>query len=263
MDWRRADEVDGADPDAVIRSVERSHEVIEALQERESATLTEVAEATGLSKGGAYKHLNTLRAAGFVTKSGTTYRLGFRFLEVGGGLRFRFPASSTIKSKVRALADETGEACLFTVEERGRAVTLFRETGAHGVFTRTRVGTHLYLHQTAGGKAILSQLPAETVEGIVDSVGLPRATENTITDREELRAELDRVRDRGYAFNREESTEGLVAVAAPLVPGDEVLGACAVAAPRYRVAGERLESEIPETLLGVVNELELNIAHSG
>jgi DNA-binding IclR family transcriptional regulator len=141
-------------------------------------------------------------------------------------------------------------------------VTLFRETGNNGVFTRTRVGTHLYLHQTAGGKAILSQLSGDAVDDIVDQVGLPRATENTITDREALAEELAAVRERGYAYNREESTDGLVAVAAPLVPDEEVLGACAVAGPRYRIGGDPLESAIPETLLSVVNELELNIAHS-
>lgn len=262
MGWNRADVPEDVDPDAVIKSVETSHRVVEALQEVEERTLTEIADAADLSKGGAYKHLNTLQDAGFVTKTGTEYRLGFRYLEIGGGLRFRFPNAATIKPKIRALAEETREAALFTVSENGRAVTLFRETGNRGVFTRTRVGTHLYLHQTAGGKAILSQLPAETVDRVVDSVGLPRATPNTITDREELHETLADVRDRGYAFNREESTEGLVAVAAPLVPGDEVLGACSVAGPRYRIGGEQLESAIPETLLGVVNELELNIAHS-
>lgn len=247
---------------AVIRSVETSHEVVDALRALGSATVTEVAAETGLSKGGAYKHLSTLRRRDYVTKEGTQYRLGFRFLDVGGQLRFQYPSAATIKDKTRTIAAETGEAALFTIEEHGRAVTLFRETGNRGVFTRTRVGTRLYLHQTAGGKAILSQLPEERVHDIVDRVGFPEATDDTITDRDDLFAELERVRDRGYAFNREESTEGLVAVAAPLVPDDEVLGACAVAGPRYRIGGDQLESTLPETLLGVVNELELNIAHS-
>ncbi|WP_123538638.1 IclR family transcriptional regulator [Halosimplex salinum] len=262
MSGDRATDPEEVGEEAVVGAVETSHEVVEALRDLGAATVTEVATETGLSKGGAYKHLNTLRKRDFVTKTGTEYRLGFGFLDLGGHLRFQYPGASTIKDKIQTLASETGEACLFTIEEHGRAVTLFRETGNRGVFTRTRVGTRLYLHQTAGGKAILSQLPEETVDDIVDRVGLPGATENTITDREALFDELARVRERGYAFNREESTDGLVALAAPLVPDDEILGACAVAGPRYRIGGDQLESELPETLLGVVNELELNIAYS-
>lgn len=219
-------------------------------------------DETGLSKGAVYKHLTTLTAHDFVVKEGNEYHLGFRFLDYGGWLRSRYIGSVLIKSRIRELADETNEVALFGIRENAHKVTLFRENGTQGVFTRTRLGRRLYLHQTAGGKAILSQAPESDVKRLCESVGLPKATENTITEEEELFEELDRIRDRGYALNEEESTEGLVAISVPLVPNDTVIGACSIAGPLHRMDTERLSEDIVPMLLSAVNELELNITHS-
>lgn len=246
----------------VVKSVETSFDIVEILREMDGAKVSELVERTGLSQGAVYKHLSTLQKHDFVVKEGNEYHLSFRFLDYGGWLRSNFVGSEIIKPQIQEVAEETGEVGLFGVLEGGRKVTLFRENGSQGVFTRTRLGRRLHANQTAGGKAILSQLPDEEVERICDGAGLPKATENTITDREELFDELERVRERGYALNREESTEGLVAISVPLTPNDTVLGACGVAGPRHRMGEQRLTEDISSMLLSVVNELELNIAHS-
>lgn len=245
-----------------IRSVETSHRLIETLEAIGPATVTEVATHADLSKGGVYKHLKTLRRAGFVVRDGTQYDLGLRFLDIGGRIRYKHPGAQLTKQRMRDLAEETDETSIYTVLENDRTTTLFRETGSKGVSTKTRVGKRLYPHETGAGKAILSQLPEERVESILRANGLPDVTKHTITDREAFLDELAEVRERGYAFNREESVDGLVAVAAPLVPDGTVLGACSVTGPYHRMKGKRLTDEIVETLLSTVNELSLNIAHA-
>lgn len=248
---------------AGVKAVETSFTIVETLKQMGSGKVTDIADETGLSKGAVYKHLTTLMEHGFVVKDGSEYELGFRFLDYGGWLRSRYIGSEMIKPQIQELAEETNEVALFAIREKGRVVTLFRENGTRGVFTRTRLGRRLYPHQTAGGKAILSQLPESTVRNFVDTVGLPRATEKTITDEAELLEELEQIREHGYALNREESTDGLVAVAVPVVPReDAVIGACSVAGPRHRMDDEYLKEDITEMILSVVNELELNIAHS-
>lgn len=251
-----------AGTNARIQSVETSMEIMQTLRALGGARVADIVDETGLSKGAVYKHLATLMTQDFVVKRGSEYRLGFRFLDYGGWLRSRYVGSEIIKAKIQELATETNEVALFAIRENDHVVTLFRENGNRGVSTRTRLGRRLYINQTAGGKAILSQLPEDEVRAIVESTGLPRATESTITDESELFDALERIRDRGYAFNREESTDGLVAVAVPLVSGDAVIGACSVAGPRHRMSDERIEDEIIGMLLSVANELELNITHS-
>jgi len=92
---------------------------------------------------------------------------------------------------------------------------------------------------------------------------LPSHTGSTITDKEELFAELETIRDRRYAFNRGEHIEGLRTVAAPVFDDDgNVFGALCVSGPANRLKDDRLEVELRDYLLGAVNELELNIAYS-
>jgi len=245
-----------------VKTVETTIEIIETVQYLGGGTVTEIAGETGLSKGAVYKHLSTLRDHDLVVKDGTQYSLGFRFLDYGGWLRSHYVGSEIIKPRVREIAEETNEVAMFAIQEHMRIITLFRENGNQGVSTRTRLGRRLYPHQTAGGKAILSCLSEENVRSVLNTTGLPRATEHTITDENELFEELDAIRDRGYALNMGESTKGLVAVAVPLVPDDTVIGACSVAGPQHRMKEGRLHDDIVGLLLSVVNELELNITHS-
>lgn len=253
---------DDTGPPNGVKSVETTISIAEALQELEEATLTEIAGEIDLSKGAVYKHMVTLERNGFVTKENDKFRLGFRFLDFGVVARSQFSDANLIQSKTRELASETDEVAVFAIEENDRSITLFRESGSKGVFTRSRVGKRLPLHQTASGKAMLAHLPQSKVREILDNVGLASATENSVTDEEALFEELKQIREQGYAINRAESTGKLRAVGVPVIPEDTVIGGIAIAGPHHRMDKDRLTEELPQLLLSVVNELELNIAYS-
>lgn len=246
-----------------IKSVETSLAIVDELQARDRAGVTELADAIGKSKGTVHKHLITLLKRDYVVRENDTYRIGLRFLDIGGYALHQVDRLQHIEPKVRELADLTGETVQFSVEQRGRSIVLDRKAGKKGVFSRARIGKRFYMHQTAGGKVLLADLPDERVHEIVAQHGLPAATDETITTEAELFEELEMIRERGYAFNIDESTQGLRAVAVPLTgPEGAVLGAFAVAGPSHRMRGKRFTEEIPDTTRSVVNELELNLAHS-
>jgi len=80
---------------------------------------------------------------------------------------------------------------------------------------------------------------------------------NTITDADELRANLATVRERGYALDREESTAGVHAIGAPVLEQDDrVVGAIGLLGPATRLKSDRLEAELPDFVLAAANELE-------
>lgn len=88
-------------------------------------------------------------------------------------------------------------------------------------------------------------------------------TEHTITGRDELLAELEDIRDRGYAFNREEFLRGTHASGVAICgPDGDAIGGLSVTGSSHRLKGERFNSDLPNLVLGAANELELNIAHS-
>lgn len=96
----------------------------------------------------------------------------------------------------------------------------------------------MYLPACGVGKAILANFPRERVSDVVEEYGLPAWTENTITDEESLYEELNRIRNRGVAFDDEERIRGLQYVAAPIQCDGELLGAISVSGPKKRFADE-------------------------
>jgi DNA-binding IclR family transcriptional regulator len=241
-----------------LQTTATSLAVVETLRELDGARVTELAEAMELAPSTVHAHLTTLVDNEYVVQSGDVYQLSLQFLGLGDYVRNRRKAYRIAESYTQKLADETECRAVFAVEENGRGVYMYTYSGEHAVWTYSTVGKRFHLHQTAAGKSILSRLPEQRVDAILDDSGLPAATEHTVTDAETLRAELDSIRERGYAFNHEEQLDGVKAVGVPVDGSDgQVVGAFSVASPANRLSDERFEQGLPEVLLGVANEFEL------
>ena len=246
-----------------VKATETTFAIIEGLERRQGARVTELAAQLGLADSTVHSHLATLYDMGYVVREGDEYRLASRFLKLGEAAKEHKEAFDLVEPKVKELAEETEERCQFIVEEHGRGVYLHRETGSRAVWTDSGLGKRIYLHATAAGKSVLANLPEERVERVLDRWGLPAITDNTITDRGVLFDELDAIRDQGFAVNKEESTERLRAVGVPIVDSSgRMVGALSVSGPSHRMKGEWFEREIPDLLLGTANELELNLKFS-
>ena len=244
-----------------LSTTRTSFAIIEEIAQRGGGRVTELASALDLAPSTVHSHLATLCEAEYVTKEGDIYQLGLAFLELGEHVRTRTDAYSIAESYTEQLATETESRAVFVVEEYGRGVYLHTFSGEHAVWKYSTVGKRAPLHATAAGKSILSHLPADRVDEIIDERGLTAETANTITDRESLMDDLERTRERGYAINDEEQLEGVKAVGVPVSgPSGQVLGAFSVASPANRMQGEWFETELPDIVLATVNEFQLEIS---
>lgn len=245
-----------------VRTTAKSFEIIDALYKNDGATLLELTETLEMPKSTIHRHLATLQKYGYVQED-DEYHVGFRFLELGEYTRNRKEAYRLAEQPVKTLAEETGERAQFVVEEQGEGIYLYVETGQHAVRTGVSVGHRVPLHSTSAGKVILSQLPPDRVDEILDDQELPAFTDDTITDSEELKSQLSEIRKRGYSFNREENIKGLRAVSGPVTDeNDEFIGVLSVSGPSHRMKGEWFRSELPDLVLGTANEFELRIAYA-
>lgn len=250
------------DAPSELTTVQRTFHILEHLQESGGASLDEMVEKLALSRSTIHRYLYTLEQQGYVTNNDSKYLPSLKFLTIGGMVRSWFPGYELIQERVQRIANETNERSQFEVEEFGQRVYLFTHSGDHAVQMDARIGKRGYLHTAASGKAILASMPDSKVEHIIDQQGLPAMTDQTITDRDELFAELEEIRERGYAFNREESRSGLNAVGtAVCYPEDRVLGAFSISGPSHRLKGSQLTEDLPDYLLGIANELELNLKY--
>lgn len=246
-----------------IQSLDRSFDIIEYLDTETSAGITEIASAVKLAKSTVHDHLTTLRNRGYVVRTEKGYQLGMEFLHLGESARQRLDAYPMAGKKVEKLAEQTDERSQFIIEENGYGIYVYRETGRNAVQTDSAIGGHIPLHATAAGKALLSQYADDHVREVLASTGLPPITKHTITDEAELLEELERTRERGYAVNKSENTNGLRAVGAPVrFPDGSLIGAISISGPTHRMKDDRFTRDIPNLLLGTVNELELNIAYA-
>lgn len=249
------------DVSSIVRSDETLFCIIEGLNDLGSVGVTELANHLDMSKSTVYKHLKTLVRNGYVTNDDGVYRLGFRFLSIGGNVRSQNRLANAAKRAVADLTEETDELVAFTAKDFDKGVYVYRENYRYGLGKRIPVGRRFHMHQNAAGKAMLAELPAEEVRDIIADE-MPTVTENTIHAEEELFAELETIRRCGYALNCEERHEGINAIGVAI--SDEVsntLGALSVAGPATRLTEQTLKERYSETLLTKVNELQLRLQY--
>jgi len=254
-----------------VKTVETSLLILEYLKKKDGATTNEIVEEFGYSKSTIHRHLTTLNSLEFLVKEKNTYYPSLKFLDFGQYTRKRKTGYEMARSKIKELANETNEHAQFLVEEHGRGIYLHRAVGSNaeqsdasiGKWMEPSIGKWSYLNTTAAGKAVLAHLSPKKIDGILEKHGLPAVTDQTISSREELFEELETIRERGYSFNHQENVVGLRAVGAPVIgPDDDAIGAFSVAAPTHRMKGNWFEEELPELLLGVAKDIELEIIHS-
>lgn len=252
---------DGAGGRQRIKSVETAFDIVESLQREGGATVSTIAAESDLARSTVYVYLNTLERQGYVKKEGTNYHLGTRFLTLGCIARERMNVYQAAKSQIEEVASRTGELVSLGIEDAGKRAVLYRAEGANAVHDRAPTGEYTHMHWSSLGKALLASLPDERVEAIIDQHGLPRATEKTITDREQLFESLEAIADRGYAIEDEEREPGIRSIATAIVCDGEARGAIAIAGPKHRLTPAYVGGTLSQHLRKAANVAELRYKH--
>ncbi|WP_226482808.1 IclR family transcriptional regulator [Natrinema amylolyticum] len=246
-----------------VQAAATTFRIIETLHELNGAGVTELSAELGMANSTVHDHLRTLAEAEYLVNEGGTYHIGARFLELGGFARSQMKLYQIASPEIKKLAEETGEHANLMIEEHGKGIFLNKAKGPDAVNLDTHIGKRVHLHTTAMGKAILSRLSEADVDEIIDRHGLPGVTEKTITEVDELKRHLTKVRDQGYAIDDEERVAGMRCVAAPICDdNEEPMGAISVSGPTNRFDDEMFATEIPKTVLSTANVIEVNMTYS-
>ena len=246
-----------------LDTVTTATQVLDLVREYDEIGASELAAALEISKSTAHIHLKTLKENGLLVQRDGSYRLAFKFTVLGEYVRSQSPLYRYGKQEVDNLAKETNQYTHIVTEEGGFGINLYQvkgDTSIEGEYQTEKVQRRDHLHYTAAGKAILAHLPRKRVEEIIDKRGLPAQTDNTITDTDSLFKELERIRQRGYAYNDAEEIDGYRAIGAPIRGSDDrVLGSLSISGPTSLMQGDRFENELPEQVTQSANVIEVNI----
>lgn len=147
---------------------------------------------------------------------------------------------------LRALVQKLGETCNLTVPDMDRVLYVDRVETNEALRLHFTPGTRVPIHCTASGKLFLASLSRLERQRTLAHLPLTRASPHTITDRQALDAELDRIAQRGIGVDNEEFIRGMVAVAVPVTgPDGKVAAAVACHAPTARISLEELLTVVP------------------
>ncbi|MFA5786920.1 MAG: IclR family transcriptional regulator [Actinomycetota bacterium] len=231
-----------------LLGVDRTLDVLEALSEMGTTPLGEVSRATGLSKSVTHRLLQSLCERGYAVQDRSTgrYRLGLRVMNLFSagleGVDLRVVAHPALER----LAQATSETVHLVVLEDDGVVYVDKVESTHPVRMASRIGMRGEPHCTAGGKAILADLPEEEVRALLARHGLPRRTPSTIVHPAALMRDLAEIRARGYAVDDIENEADVRCVGtAVLDAGGRPAGAVSVSAPAYRLPRERIAQVVP------------------
>lgn len=202
--------------DESIKSLTKVSRVLDCFTtSRRSLSLAEICTKTGYPRSTTHRLLAAMREVGFIEQDRERdfYRLGLRLFELGNVVLANLELHREGRVIVDALHRLTGKPVHLAVFDGLRAVVIQR-TEAEPMLSNTMV-ENSPAYCTSVGKAILAFQPAEIVQRVIDA-GLERFTETTITDPVLLEAELETVRQRGFAIDNGEHQPGLRCVGAPI-----------------------------------------------
>jgi IclR family acetate operon transcriptional repressor len=227
-----------------MKSVTRSLRILEAVARHQPITVGELTKLFGLPKSTVQRTLVTLDEAGWLRanrKDTTRWEIGARVLAVRPAALQGSSLFAAAREPMIRLRDALNETIHLAVPDSLHGmVVVDRVDSDHAVRTFHAIGATSPLHATAAGHTVLAHLPKSEVDEVTART-LEGYGEETITDPLELRAELERVRERGYAVNHNQYVQGVCAIAAPVLDAAGApLAAVAISLPDSRFEPGRL-----------------------
>src|SRR6266852_4583770 len=208
---------DNESRDGGVQSVDPALLIIETLAEDdEGYRLTDLAVRTGLSSSTVHRLLATLEKRRFVQfdRGESMWHIGAQSFAVGSTFVRRRNFVTQALPYLRKLRDQTRETANLAVVDDGAMVVLTRVESRELMLSATKVGGRVPMVASGLGKALLATYSEQDVFAIIQRVGMPRLTSNSIVRAGELCKSLHDIRRQGYSVDDEEALIGLRCVSA-------------------------------------------------
>jgi DNA-binding IclR family transcriptional regulator len=200
-----------------INSVEKTIKILELLAEKGEVSVAEAAAKLGMNRSTCHRFLVTLRELGYVVQNRLShYRLSFRIYELGMKVADRLQVRQIAYPYLQELSSLFNETINLGYWDNNEIIHLDKIDSTEILRIDPGIGSRVPAYCTGLGKAILAFLPEEDLNNFLKSVPLKDMTPNTITKKEKLVQELERIRKQGFAVDREELSIGLRCVASPV-----------------------------------------------
>lgn len=208
---------------------------------------SEIARLTHMNKATVFKLLETLQLIGFVEKSaqGSRYKLGAGLIRFSYRSLQQLDIVSLSAPFLEQLNKETNETIHLAVLNDQNIIYVAKLESTQAVRTVSSIGRQTPLYCTGMGKAMLSTYSDEKLAQYLTTTHLIKNTSTTITDKVQLLAEINQIRETGYAFDDGENEEEIRCIAVPLTVNNRLVGAISLSAPKYRIDDAAIRRYLP------------------
>ena len=250
------------------RSTEKALAIIELLaQSREPMRLRDISQALQLNASTTLRFLTSLQNCEYVAQEADTarYYLTYKICRIANQLSSKTELQTITHPYLIALSQQFHEALCVSVERDMTMVYIDVATGPdQTLMSMQHIGNVSPMHSTGNGKLRLLTYSEEQIDKLIREKGLPRFTENTITTKRGLLAELKRVREEGFAYDNEECEIGSRCVACPIRDyTGTIIAGISVTGPTARMTAERVEREIKPQLAAAAEKISQALGYKG
>ncbi len=169
-------------------------------------SISTLVKESGLPRPTLHRLLKALAAEDMVEmRPNKTYAVGARTLQLAGRALAQNDLAKIAAPEMSLLSAQTQETVHLAIRSSNDLVYIYKKDTPHAVRIASTVGARVPCHASAIGKCLIAYLPLEEQVRVVESMDMRKLTEHTITDRQELLAEFQRIRENGYSTSHQES----------------------------------------------------------
>lgn len=202
-----------------VQTLDRTFDIIELLAAAPNGMgVTEIGQKIGLHKSTVYRLINALVQRGYLEKEQNTglYKIGLKFIEISSLYIRQIELKTEAVPFMRHLSELTGQVTHLAILDETEVVYIEKIDVIQNLRMYSQIGKRIPVYCSALGKVLLSGQNSDYQERIIKKINYIRHTENTITDAESLKNELEKTRQRGWAIDDEEHEPGIRCIAAPV-----------------------------------------------
>ncbi len=245
-------------------TVDKAVRIVQLLAEHpEGLGINALCRQLDTQKPGLLRIMASLTTPGWVLKDphSLRYRLGYQMLTLGArallGPRFQEIAHQGL----RQLAHETRETANLGVLDQWQVVFIDQMEGIQAIRLQVRVGSRAPVHCTALGKALAAHAPQDALKTLWAMAPYPRFTPHTLCSDRELKPELERVREQGFALDDEEHREGICCIGAPIHNyGGDVVAAISISGPTTRIPAAAVP-DLAAAVMRIANDVSRQLGY--
>ncbi len=231
----------------LVDTVLKALEILDCFSTHETElSLNQLCEKSGLYKSRVHRLCGTLMKSGYLVRTSRThYCLGPKLMVLGKVYEKSNSLKSIASPLMKRLTLETGESTALFAVDGAKCICMAREMGSSRLVFSIQEGDVMELTPSAAGRVLL----AYTEPDFVNKVLTRAKKNNSDVDVEELKKELERVRQQGYCVDDQQSEEGISAIAAPVFDYEnKVPAALVIVGPAFRFTRDRRQEQLARLL---------------